>query len=382
MRVLYFSRSYTVHDHRFLEALSNTCHEIFFLRLEQNLTAGENRPIPSAIKQVYWPDATETGNIVDNLAFLVEAFSSIVAEVRPDIIHAGPVPTCGFIAAMANAHPLMVMSWGSDLLVDADRDQSWHYQTCFALDHSEMLVADCDEVVNKAQLLSEYPTDRIVQFPWGVDLDMFHPGADEAGLRRRFNIEGRFVLLSTRNWEESYGILPLLEGFHQAYLVNQELRLLLLGDGSLDSRIKSFISQNGLSRIVLTPGRIPSPQLAQYNRAADLYISDTFSDGSSISLLEAMASGLPVIATSRESNREWVKERQGGLLVEFGDTTGIRDAILQISSLGKAQCKKWGEHNLLIAQQRANWRKNFLKLLDGYTRIDHIYQMRRSELKE
>ncbi len=54
MRVLYFSKDYSPHDHRFLSALAETEHEVFYLKLEQNLRQIEDRPVPSQIQQVLW----------------------------------------------------------------------------------------------------------------------------------------------------------------------------------------------------------------------------------------------------------------------------------------------------------------------------------------
>ena len=127
--------------------------------------------------------------------------------------------------------------------------------------------------------------------------------------------------------------------------------------------------ENRLANIVRMPGQVPAATLPHYDRAADLYISCTFSDGSSISLLEAMASGLPAIATDRASNREWIQEGVGGLLVKFGDSSAIGNAIVQIASMSKHERKAWGDHNLAIAQARADWKKNFKKLLAAYERI-------------
>jgi glycosyltransferase involved in cell wall biosynthesis len=371
MRILYFSRSYTAHDYRFLSALGDSCHETYFIYLEDDPVVQETRTLPPAVKPLDWANKSRPQSLLEDPTRAIEEFAAILDAIRPDLVHAGPIPTCGYIAAMAKAHPLMLMSWGSDLLVDADRNHSLHDRTCFALNHSEMLVADCNEVADKAQKLTGYAADRIVQFPWGVDLDVFRPGSEDAGLRRLFG-EDSFVLLSTRGWEKSYGILHLLGGFLEAHKVDPRLRLFLLGGGSLRPEIETFVKENGLADAVRMPGQIPAWKLPEYFRAADLYVSCAFSDGSSISLLEAMASGLPVIATDRASNREWIEEGAGGLLVQFGNSAAVRDAILRISSMSKEQREDWGDWNLAIARERADWKKNFQKLLAGYERIRAI----------
>jgi len=54
MRILYFSRDYTPHDHRFLAALAETHHEVFYLRLERRGHAQEDRILPKGVRQVKW----------------------------------------------------------------------------------------------------------------------------------------------------------------------------------------------------------------------------------------------------------------------------------------------------------------------------------------
>jgi L-malate glycosyltransferase len=368
MRVIFFSRSYTVHDHRFLEALGASGHEIFFVYLEVDTVTQDKRPIPSGVTVLNWPKAIDTQSVLEDPTLAIGQFKKIVSEVRPDIVHAGPVPTCGYVAAMAKSYPLMLMSWGSDLLVDADRNQFFHDRTCFALRSSEMLVADCAEVAAKAQQLTGYPSNRIVQFPWGVDLDSFRPGSDEASLRQSFP-ENHFILLSTRGWEKSYGTMHLLHGFRDAHRLDRSLSLFLLGGGSLRTEIEDFVNKNDLLGTILMPGQIPAAQLPHYYRAADLYISCTFSDGTSISLLEAMACGLPVIATDRASNREWIQEDIGGLLVPFGDENAICEAILHFSKMGEVERRAIGDRNLAVAQARGDWKSGVSKLLTAYEEL-------------
>ena len=54
MKILYFSRNYTPHDFRFLNSLSKTEHEIFYLKLEANQRQVEDRPVPETVQQILW----------------------------------------------------------------------------------------------------------------------------------------------------------------------------------------------------------------------------------------------------------------------------------------------------------------------------------------
>ena len=185
MRVLYFSRSYTSHDRRFLVELAASPHEIWYLRLEgEDSTKYALRPVPEGVREL---SPLGGGPLAgpEHWIRLAPRLEAVLAEVRPDLVHAGPIQNCSFLVALAGFHPLVAMSWASDLLVDAERDEFWKWVTRYALRRADMLVTDCGEVSRKAHAIAGVGPDRIAQFPWGVDLSAFRPGPDTLQLRGR-----------------------------------------------------------------------------------------------------------------------------------------------------------------------------------------------------
>lgn len=369
MRVLYFTRDYTTHDRRFLVALAASGHETFFLRLEDDGFSYESRPLPDGIKQVAWAGGCSPAPRLDDWMALMPALNDVIDQVRPDVIHAGPVPSCGFMAALTGFHPLLVMSWGSDLLVDTARDAALNFTAKYALRAADGLVCDCDAVRSRAQALTGFPNDRIVQFPWGVDLEHFSPAADRATVRRRLGIGDDFVVLSTRLWEPPYGIETLIEAVRLARVRVPAIRLVLLGDGSLRDDVRALISSPEMSGVVLTPGMVPHDGLAEYFQAADLYLSCTTSDGSSISLLEAMACALPVVVADAPGNREWVAGPSAGMLAPVGDAAAFSAAIVHFATAEREIRESAGRSNRATAEDRANWDSNVRRLFDTYARL-------------
>jgi hypothetical protein len=154
MKILYFSRDYTTHDRRFLMKLAESRHEVWFLRLEDDGIAYEDRPLPEKIRQVNWRGGRDRHKTLEAWMRLIPDFESVVDQIHPDLVHAGPVQSCGFMTALAGFRPLLLMSWGSDILVDADRDKMWRWMTRYALYRSDMLLCDCQAVRLKVQQLS------------------------------------------------------------------------------------------------------------------------------------------------------------------------------------------------------------------------------------
>jgi glycosyltransferase involved in cell wall biosynthesis len=363
MRILYFSRDYTPHDHRFLASLAESEHEVYCMWLERSGHRQEARMLPPGIIPVKWAGGQQPYNQRDSRRLLRD-LKRVLREVQPDVVHAGPVQTAAWLAAKAGFKPLVTMSWGSDLLKDADSSPQLKKATEFTLARSAVLVGDCDAVRQKA-ISYRFDAERIVTFPWGVNLNDFTPENDDGGLRERAGWQQEFVILHLRSWEPVYGVDVFAKAFALAAQHHPELRLFLLGNGSMASQIRQILIGGGVMHQVQLPGQVPQEKLPDYYQAADLYVSASHSDGSSVSLMEALASGLPALVSDIPGNREWIEEGEQGWLFPDGDAQALAEGILRTVEM-RENLTEIGKRARQRAEERANWRKNFRKLLDAY----------------
>lgn len=381
MRILYFTRDYTPHDHRFLSALSESQHRVYFLQLEQRGHPLEDRPLPSAIEQVHWSGGQKPATL-RNAPGLLLGLQKIVQQVKPHLIHAGPIQRSALLTAVSGFRPLVSMSWGYDLIQDAKRNAWWRWATRFTLKNSDWLIGDCD-AIRRLAVSYGMPADRITTFPWGIDLEHFSPPttneAEEGPI-----VNQPFTLLSTRSWEPIYGVDTLAHAFVLAARECPELRLIMLGNGSLAGSLRKIFMDGGMlpgsnnqtantqsSRVVF-PGQIGFDKLPSYYQLADLYLAATHSDGTSISLLEAMGCGLPVLVSDLDGNREWVTPEENGWLFPQGDAHAMAQAILKAVKM-RSQLPGMGESARKTVEQRADWKTNFSKLLQVYQQVYDRY---------
>ncbi len=363
MRVLYFSLDYTPHDHRFLAALAETEHEVFYLRLQRGPRQTEDRPLPPEVRIVPWAGGRTAFRWRD-FGRLLPAFRKVVQTLKPDLIHAGPLQQVALFPALLNFHPLVAMSWGSDLLRDAERNGFYRWATRFVLRRADVFVGDCETVARKAQAFG-FPRERMVIFPWGVDLAHFSPGPD-GGLRARWGWEDAFVVLHTRSWEPVYGADVVVRAFVRAAQQEPRLRLLLLGGGSQSALLKRILQEGGMLERVQFVGQVSQTRLPRYYRAADLYVSASHSDGSSVSLMEALACGLPVAVSDIPSNQEWVRQGTEGWLFPDGDAAALARILVTAARTPREQLQTLGRAARQRAEERADWPRNFRLLLAGY----------------
>jgi glycosyltransferase involved in cell wall biosynthesis len=366
LRILYFTRDYTPHDHRFLSSLAKTDHEVFSLRLERRSRQLEDRALPYEVQQVQWKGGHGPVGWRDYPVLWLD-LKRVLRTIKPDLIHAGPIPNVAFLAALSGFQPLVSMSWGSDLLRDVDQHKDQRWAARYALRHTKVLVGDCLAVRRKAVNLG-FPAERVVLFPWGVDLEEFSPPGNEeypGDFRMRTGWQDAFVVLSLRSWEPVYGVDVVVRGFVLAAQKIPDLRMILLGGGSQTKLILDTIRRSGMEERVYVGGQVKNSQLPGFYQAADLYLSASHSDGSSVSLMEALACGRPVLVSDISGNREWIENSSAGQLFPDGDEAALADGIV-MAYRQRQELLAMQQAARQLAEERADWNKNFQKLLGAY----------------
>jgi glycosyltransferase involved in cell wall biosynthesis len=364
-RILYFTRDYTTHDHRFLSAMAEAGERVYYLRLERQRQVYEDRPLPPEVEQVSWAGGQAAARWQDGPRLLA-SLKEVIRKVKPDLAQAGPLQRCAFLVALSGFQPLVSMSWGYDLIQDAKRDALWRWATRYTLRHSAAMVGDC-ETIRQLAISYGMPDERIVTFPWGVDLQHFSPASREGAAESRDAAQGPapFTLLSTRGWEPVYGVDIIARGFVLAAQRDPQLSLIMLGNGSQAGALRQIFERGGVLERVHFAGQVRQADLPRYYRSCDLYVSASHSDGTSISLLEALACGCPVLLSDIPGNREWVDPGVQGWLFPSGDADSLAELILQAAS-DRRRLQEMGQAARRLAEQRADWSKNFLQLYDAY----------------
>ena len=355
MRIIYFSKNYTPHDYRFLSSLAKTEHEVFYLKLEASQRHTEDRPVPSNIQQILWAGGQREFRWQDVPKYVL-SLRDVIKELNPDLIHAGPIQTCAFIALLSGFRPVLTMSWAYDLVQEADRNSWMKRITTYVLRNCTFFVSDAKVSRDKAVAFG-MDLEKTVIFPWGIDLRHFKPLT-----RRRIK---EITLFCSRTWEEIYGLDVLAKAFVRVAASNPHVDLILLGEGSQGARIRQILMNGGVLDRVHFGGQIGQGDLPRWYHMADIYISPSHVDGSSVSLMEALACGLPCLVSDIQGNREWIVERENGWLFRDGDADDLAEKILHAIK-NRRSFKKMAESARKTAEQKANWEKNFGKLLEAY----------------
>lgn len=168
-----------------------------------------------------------------------------------------------------------------------------------------------------------FPADyRII--PNGVDIARFHPGVQPIKELR----DGKINILYVGRLEKRKGVKYLMEAYKIVKGQNPNVRLIIAGPGErLKKQYKRFAEHNSLKDVVFT-GSVPNEELPRYYATADIFCApSTGNESFGIILLEAMASGKPVIATNIEGYSQVVQDKIQGLLVPPQDSFTLADKI-------------------------------------------------------
>jgi glycosyltransferase involved in cell wall biosynthesis len=205
----------------------------------------------------------------------------------------------------------------------------------------EILMAPwCDLMVTNSQAGREelirrgMNPARIAVVLNGIDLHRFHPGGgpDFPSRAPRVGMVARM--------EPDRDHVTLLKAFALVRERSREARLVLAGDGSLAPQVLALVRELRLESCVELPGEVNRPETLY--PSLDLYVQASCNkEGTSNSLLEAMASGIPVIATQVGGNLEVVRSGETGLLVPPEDPSALAEAIVSLLS-DPAQARRLG----------------------------------------
>lgn len=322
------SRSSVGHDQRFILAWRKCGFEVASVSMEGALSS--DKAIGTAAR--------------DYLQAEIEAF-------EPDIIQVGPVTDPAWDVAHVWEGPIIATSWGFDLLDEAASDRNAKARARAVLSRADLLFVDNNSTNQRAVGLGMAP-ERIVQFPWGLDESWFVQRQNEP-----LDDESRVEILCTRRHEAIYGVGDVLEAFIAASVDYDNVVLRLIGSGMLTTELQARVAAAQLEDRVIFAGEVDNAALPVAYRRADVYVTASSVDGTSVSLLEAMASGTPVLASRIEGNAQWVSESTG-FQFDVGDIPQLELLIRQVASMSPAiveEVRSRASEAFELTRREANW---------------------------
>jgi glycosyltransferase involved in cell wall biosynthesis len=333
LRLAYVANPYSIHTQRWMRYFIGRGHEVHLIGVSPTRKPLVPSTMPSGV--VLYDLATQIN--VRKLRYLVWGFATrrIVHRIQPDILHAHQVAGDGWVGAATGFHPFVVTAWGSDLLVGPERSWIQRQLARWVLRRADYVTCVSKSLAQVARPLGIDPRHLEV-VPWGVDTDIFHPISDfdKATLRARLGLGSGPIVLSMRAVQSLYNPLDIarsiarvLEQVPAAHFIIRTYDY----DQGLLNRFQTIVRKCHATDAVRYVGELPDDHsIADLYRAADVAVSVPSSDGTPLSVLEALACGLVPVLSDVSSLHEWIVHEHEGLFVPVGDVKAISAAIVRL----------------------------------------------------
>jgi glycosyltransferase involved in cell wall biosynthesis len=351
LRILVLTTSFPSDDHdpsgvfiaSLLNAIRKRGHAVKVIAPSNGIVYGERvvNGIPTIRFPYFAPRSLERltkglGGIPENISQswlarvqvlpMMSAFLwSTLSEIRNfDLIYANWLGA-GIIGALAkffSGRPLVVSFRGDDGYLARDRSL-WRVVAKWVIRNSDAL-APVSRQLNEIIIGLGTPSEKCFLPRFGVDVDMFHPkaGPDQS--------KGDIQIIYVGAILPKKGVRDLVEALAAKEFNN--VRLKLVGDGFYRQELLTIAERMGLKDRVEWTGLQPQGEVAKAMRSADIFCLPSYTEGRPNVVNEAMASGLPVIATRIGGIPDMVEEDQTALLYEPGDVEALRDCLRMLAT--------------------------------------------------
>ncbi|HKO11594.1 MAG TPA: glycosyltransferase family 4 protein [Acidobacteriaceae bacterium] len=321
-------------------------------------------------------DATEP--IPDGVAFHVESVGGKWRYVRESlrvISHGGyDAVLCGHI----NLLPVAALAAGrlkAPLVLVTHGIEAWSPSR---LRLRRPLMRRVDKVVAVSEFTgrrvlrwSGIPESRLAVIPNCIDAAAYGPGEKSVRLLERYGITGRKVLLTVarlsaaeryKGIDEVLGIMPrLLER-------EPDLAYLVVGEGDDVPRLRQIAACAGISDRVVFTGYVPEEEKADHYRLADAFVMPGRGEGFGIVYLEALACGVPVVASSADASSEAVRNGLLGEAVSPDDPAALTRAVLGALNARRGMVPEGLDH-FSVDRFQARWWSLIDNVMAGEERI-------------
>lgn len=345
----------SIHSYRWIEAFYQKRYDVSLITDARAWIDPNPINIP-----VYVLPTLKATNLHNRLIPNYASITRILRKIKPDLVnlhmqhHYGP-------ALILNRMPFVLTSWGFEVL-------SLPHTDPFRKTLAKSVAMKAYKITVDAERLKQIwtkigiPENKIEVIPFGVDLDLFNPKIDGTRIRKKLGIkQNDIVITSTRPYFTHYNLECLIKAIPLILDRHRNVKFIIKGAGQLENYLKDMAKKLDVFKSIHFLEPVPYNEIGQYLKAADIYVSTSFIDSTSVSLLEAMACGLPPVTTDIAGNREWIKNEVNGLLYPPKDHKALTEKIMQLVENEDLR-KQFGERSVQIIKEKASWAKCVSKM--------------------
>jgi glycosyltransferase involved in cell wall biosynthesis len=286
----------------------------------------------------------------------------IIKTFEPDILHAHYAASYGLISAFSGFHPFILSVWGIDILTFPGNSMLHKKMIEYSLKKADKVLATSYYLARET---NKYTNKEILITPFGIDTENFKPEIVDTVFK-----EDDIVIGTVKFMERKYGIEYLIKSFSiiKKKYQHKNLKLLLVGGGSLEKKFKQMIDELGITDSSIITGHVPYNKVAEYHNQLSIavYVSKVESFG--VSILESSACEKPVVVSDVGGLPEVVENDVTGLIVKANDIEATTNAIEKLIR-DKELREKFGNAGRVRVKDKFDWQKNVNDMINIYNQI-------------
>lgn len=293
----------------------------------------------------------------------------LVREIHPDIVHTRNISTIDMLAVarLAGIRRLVHSEHGRDFVELAGDHRKYNVLRQLSRLFARRYITVSKELAVWLHETAGVPPQRITAIHNGVDTERFQPAAKPPDFLPDGFTDDDTIVIGTigrmapikdqLNLAQAFVLLLKTEPF-----LRDRMRLVLVGDGEMRGEIETLLNDAGATDQSWLPGYRDDTD--RFYQSLDLFVLPSRREGISNTILEAMASGLPVVATRVGGNPEIVEDRVSGTLVPPENPQALADALLAYLR-EPALLARHGQ----AGRERALRDFSMQAMVDAYTRV-------------
>lgn len=295
----------------------------------------------------------------------------LVKKIRPDVLDAHFITINGYLGAISGFHPLLLTAWGSDVLIAPKRNLVHRFLTKRVLKRADCVICWSSGLKEEALKLGAAP-DKIEVAFIGVDTEKFSPKQGDRSFLQKSGIStfNSPIIMSTRNLNPIYDVETLIRAIPLVLEEEPEASFFITGEGEQKNYLENLAQELGVKDRTKFVGWISYDKLPQYLASADVYVSTSLSDGTSQSLLEAMACRLAPVVTDIGANQQWVRDGENGFLFPPKDSRILATKIVSLIASEEKRAA-FGQVSRKMVVERASYEREMAKVEDIYTKVSN-----------
>ncbi|MBY8998565.1 MAG: glycosyltransferase family 4 protein [Candidatus Thorarchaeota archaeon] len=322
-----FPKSWIFHEGNVLESIEGRTVLIDV----PNLTSLVGHSIKKLALRDLFSDIRNRTRFHQSLCYLGKRIHQYAVEKEIDFIHSHGMATSALLANASGFRPYSVSVWGSDIYLMPKKYP--YLKTIIARAAAEAEFIHVESTISEAHLRSLAPNmaKRVLVSTWGVDTDTYRPGRHSSMLKEQLNLDDRKFILSFRSLEPIYRIDLIIKAFEIVAKQDNDLMLVIGGDGSSKEDLMLLSKELGLENRIVFTGFIDSQLKIELFSGALLYVQCPESDGVSLAMMEAMSSGQPLVSSNVGETSILVESGTNGFLIDDENPVDLAEAILSIA---------------------------------------------------